>query len=92
MSPQDLLLDVFCLVGDEPQALVPGRLRSRGPRPTLADSEALTIEPVGEFWKSGTGQDLFRHSGWPSLWQPEPARRDYLLFRGRSGRRVSLSW
>jgi hypothetical protein len=61
VSPQDLLLEVFCLVDDELQALGLGRLRSRGPRPTLADSEVLTIELVGEFWKLGTDQDLFRH-------------------------------
>jgi len=61
MTPQDLLLEVFCLVDDELQALNPGRLRQRGPAPTLSDSEVLTIELVGEFWKLGTDQDLFRH-------------------------------
>ena len=61
MAPQELLLLVFCLVDDELQALGLGRLRSRGPRPTLADSEVLTIELVGEFWKLGTDRDLFRH-------------------------------
>ncbi len=61
MSPQDLLLEVFCLVDDELQAPGLGRLRSLGPQPTLADSEVLTIELVGEFWKLGTGQDLFCH-------------------------------
>jgi Transposase DDE domain len=61
MTPQDLLLEVFCLVDDERQALNPGRLRQRGPAPALSDSEVLTIELVGEFWKLGTDQDLFRH-------------------------------
>jgi hypothetical protein len=61
MTPQDLLLEVFCLVDDELQALNLGRLRQRGPRPTLADSEVITIELVGEFWKLGTDRDLFRH-------------------------------
>jgi hypothetical protein len=61
MTPQDLLLEVFCLVDDELQALDLGRLRSRGPQPTLADSEVITMELVGEFWKLGTDQDLFRH-------------------------------
>src|SRR4051794_35660385 len=36
-APQDLLLEVFCLVADELQALNLGRLRQRGPQPTLAD-------------------------------------------------------
>jgi hypothetical protein len=46
---------------DELQALNLGRLRPRGPQPKLADSEVITIELVGEFWKLGTDRDLFRH-------------------------------
>jgi hypothetical protein len=61
MSPQELLLEVFCLVDDELQALNLGRLRPRGPRPKLADSEVITMELVGELWKLHTDQDLFRH-------------------------------
>ena len=61
MTPQELLLEVFCLVDDELQALNRGRLRQRGPAPKLADSEVITIELVGEFWKLGTDRDLFRH-------------------------------
>lgn len=61
MTPQELLLEVFCLVDDELQGLGLGRLRRRGPAPALADSEVLTIELVGEFWKLDTDRDLFRH-------------------------------
>src|SRR5215472_18221673 len=61
MPPQELLLEVFCLVDDQLQALNLGRLRQRGPQPKLADSEVITIELVGEFWKLGTDRDLFRH-------------------------------
>ena len=61
MTPQELLLEVFCLVDDELQALNLGRLRPRGPQPKLSDSEVITIELVGEFWKLGTDRDLFRH-------------------------------
>ena len=61
MTPQELLLEVFCLVDDELQALHLGRLRQRGPTPTLADSEVITMALVGEFWKLGTDRDLFRH-------------------------------
>jgi Transposase DDE domain len=43
-----LIIAVFCLVDDTLRPLVPGRLRERGPRPLLADSEVLTIEVVGE--------------------------------------------
>jgi hypothetical protein len=61
MTPPDLLLAVLCLGDDELQALDPGRLRQRGPKPTLADREVITMELVGEFWKLGTDQDLFGH-------------------------------
>jgi len=61
VTPQELLLEVFCLVDDELQALNLGRLRPRGPQPKLSDSEVLTMELVGAFWKLGTDQDLFRH-------------------------------
>jgi hypothetical protein len=61
MTPQELLLEVFCLVDDQLQALNLGRLRQRGPAPRLADSEVITMEIVGEFSKLGTDRDLFRH-------------------------------
>src|SRR5262249_6983915 len=61
MIPQELLLEVFCLVDDELQALNLGRLRQRGPKTKLSDSEVITMELVGAFWKWGTDQDLFRH-------------------------------
>lgn len=47
MPPQGLLPEVFCLADDQLQALNLERLRQRGPHPTPADSEVLTIEPVG---------------------------------------------
>jgi hypothetical protein len=64
MTPQDLLLEVFCLVDDQLQALGLGRLRRRGPQPALADSEVLTIELVGEFLGLDTDQALWRHFRW----------------------------
>jgi hypothetical protein len=60
MTPQDILLEVFCLVDDHLPALAPAPVRRRGPRPTLSDSEVITIELVGELWKLDTDQDLFR--------------------------------
>ena len=60
MSPQELLLHVFCLVDDQLQSLDLPRLRRRGPRPALSDSEVITIELVGELWKLDTDKDLFR--------------------------------
>lgn len=59
MPPQDLLLMVFCLVDDELRALGPPR--SRGPAPTLADSEVVTIEVVGELWGIADDEALLAH-------------------------------
>jgi hypothetical protein len=61
MPPQELLLLVFCLVDDELQALNPGRLRARGPQPTLSDSEVVAMELVGEFWGLDADKALYRH-------------------------------
>lgn len=61
MTAPDLLLEVFCLIDDELQALNLGRLRQRGGEPTLSDAEVITIEVVGEFWKKSADRDIYRH-------------------------------
>jgi hypothetical protein len=61
MTPQELLLVVFCLIDDQLKALDLGRLRKRGRTPKLADSEVITIEVVGEFWGLDADRDIFRH-------------------------------
>jgi len=47
MDLSTFIVAVFCLIDDRIADL--GRLRARGPTPTLCDSEVLTIEVVGEF-------------------------------------------
>lgn len=50
MDLDTLIVTVFCLVDDAlADELAGGRLRRRGPRPVLADSEVLTMEIVGEY-------------------------------------------
>jgi hypothetical protein len=50
MSIDDFIIAVFCLVDDELNKMLKGKkLRSRGERPALEDSEVLTMEIVGEF-------------------------------------------
>jgi hypothetical protein len=50
MSIDDFIIAVFCLIDDELSKMLGGKkLRSRGERPALADSEVLTMEIVGEF-------------------------------------------
>ena len=60
MTPQDTLLEVFCLVDDQLQALDLGTLRRRGPKPALSDSEVISLELVGALWKLDAVKDLFR--------------------------------
>lgn len=61
MTPQELLLVVFCLIDDPLNALGLRRLRQRGRTPRLADSEVITLEIVGEFWGLDADRDPFRH-------------------------------
>jgi hypothetical protein len=49
MDLDSLIITVFCIVDDTLMRLYSNqRLRQRGPRPQMADSEVLTIEIVGE--------------------------------------------
>jgi hypothetical protein len=60
--PVDLntfIVSVFCLIDDRIKDL--GRLRGRGPTPTLCDSEVLTIEVVGEFLGMDEDTELFAY-------------------------------
>lgn len=53
------IISVFCLIDDHIKTL--GRLRERGPAPTLCDSEVLTIEAVGEFLGLDEDTKLFAY-------------------------------
>jgi hypothetical protein len=52
------IVAVFCLIDDR---LKEQRIRSRGPTPTLCDSEVLTIEVVGEFLGIDEDTGLFAY-------------------------------
>lgn len=52
------LVAVFCFVDDW---LKGKRLRQRGPRPLLSDSEVLTMEMMGEFLGLDTDKAIFDH-------------------------------
>lgn len=50
MDLDDFIITVFCVVDEAIPAVLEGqRLRERGPAPTLADSEVVTMEIVGEY-------------------------------------------
>ena len=58
MDITTFIISVFCLIED----FLSGRLlRTRGPQPTLRDSEVLTIEVVGEFLGIDTESNIFTH-------------------------------
>lgn len=67
MDLDSLIIAVFCLVDDTLRRVVPGRLRQRGPRPRLCDSEVLTVEVVGEYLGLDRDAEVFayfrRHYG-----------------------------
>jgi hypothetical protein len=59
MDLNTFIVAVFCLIDDRIADL--GRLRERGPAPTLFDSEVLTIEVVGEFLGLDEDTELFAY-------------------------------
>jgi hypothetical protein len=59
MDLSTFIISVFCLIDDRLKDL--GRLRGRGPTPTLCDSEVLTIEVVGEFLGIDQDTELFAY-------------------------------
>jgi hypothetical protein len=60
MDITTFMIAVFCLIDD----FMTGRqLRTRGPQPTLRDSEVLTMEVVGEFLGIDTESNIFAHFG-----------------------------
>ncbi len=59
MDLSTFIVAVFCLIDDQLKNL--GRLRERGPTPTLCDSEVLTIEVVGEFLGIDEDRELFEY-------------------------------
>jgi hypothetical protein len=64
MDLETFITAVFCLADDfvaDFTRTQPQKLRQRGPAPTLADSEVLTVEVVGEFLGIATDQGLYRH-------------------------------
>jgi Transposase DDE domain len=62
MDLDDFIIAVFCAVDEAvPQVLAGRRLRQRGPAPTLADSEVLTMEVVGEYLGLAQDSALFAY-------------------------------
>jgi hypothetical protein len=60
MTVTDYLLHVFYLIDSEIKAMNLPRLRQRGPRPRLSDSEVITIVLAGEFFGIDTDRGIYR--------------------------------
>lgn len=58
MDITTFIISVYCIVDD---FLKGKRLRQRGPKPTLSDSEVLTMEIVGEYLGIDTDSGIFRY-------------------------------
>ena len=58
MDLSTFIVTVFCLIDDR---LKERRIRSRGPTPTLSNSEVITIEIVGEFLGLDEDKKLFAY-------------------------------
>lgn len=58
MDLNTFVVSVFCLIDDW---LEGQRIRQRGPKPTLADSEVLTMEVVGEFLGIDTDEGVYAY-------------------------------
>ena len=61
MDVTTFMISVYCFIDDW---LKDKRLRQCGPRPTLSDSEVLTMEVVGECLGFDTETALYRHFRW----------------------------
>ncbi|MBL8164534.1 MAG: IS982 family transposase [Anaerolineae bacterium] len=55
------MITIYCFIDDW---LKEKRIRQRGPRPTLSDSEVLAMEVVGEFVGIDDEQKLYRYFRW----------------------------
>ena len=60
MNLDSLIIAVCCLL-DDALGRLPTRLRQRGPRPVLCDSEVLTVEVVGEYLGLNCDAEVFTY-------------------------------
>src|SRR3712207_9006615 len=74
-SLSTFIVSVFCLTDDWLRKV--RRIRRRGPEPTLADSEVLIMEIVGEFLGIDTDEGIYRSEEHTS----ELQSRQYLVCR-----------
>jgi len=77
----DYIVNVFVMVDDFCEIYYPTRkLRQRGPRPKLADSEVITMELVGEYLGFDTDEGTYRYFArhWHQLFPNLPDRSNFV--------------
>jgi len=77
----DYIVNVFVMVDDFCKIYYPPRkLRQRAPLPKLADSEAITMEIVGEYLGFNTDEGIYNYFArhWTSLFADLPDRSNFV--------------
>lgn len=77
----DYIVTVFVVVDDFCKIhYTPRKLRQRGPIPKLADSEAITMEIIGEYLGFDTDEDIYNYfcRHWHSLFPNMPDRSNFV--------------
>jgi len=81
MSREDFIITAFCHVDDFLRDLSRGqRRRQRGPEPSLADSEVITMEIVGEFLGFDKDEAIYEYfrEHWSKLFPRLPDRSTFV--------------
>ena len=77
----DYIVNAFVMVDDFCKIYYPSRkLRTRGPLPKLADSEAITMEIVGEYLGFNTDESIYDYfsRNWYDLFPNLPDRSNFV--------------
>jgi len=80
MSIEDFIIAIFYLIDEEiKKILASRRLRARGPRPVLYDSEVITMEIVGEFLGKDADKTIWEYfkSHWTHFFPKMPNRTTF---------------
>ena len=81
MNLIDYIVNVFVMADDFCKTYFPDHsLRTRGPSPKLADSEAITMELVGEYLGFNTDERIYQYFDhhWRSLFPKLPDRSNFV--------------
>jgi Transposase DDE domain len=81
MSIKDFIITIFCIIDDELKKILNGkRLRVRGRRPQLTDSEVITMEIVGEFLGMDCDKSIWQYfkNHWKHFFPKIPDRSNFV--------------